>query len=182
MLEITIPKTDLYDETNNRFITFNGQELVLEHSLKSVSTWEQKYHKTFMSDNVEKTNNEIIDYIRCMTLSDNVDPVAYQCLTRKLLADIFAYMDNPMSAYKFTRTNNYYRYGSITAEVIYHRMLLYGIPFSCENWHLNRLLALISYCSNNSGSGNEKKMSATQLARYNSKLNQQRRQLLHTKG
>ena len=50
MLEITVAPREYYDEANNQFITVPEQKLVLEHSLISLSKWESKWHKFFLSD------------------------------------------------------------------------------------------------------------------------------------
>ena len=67
MLELVIPETEQYDEANDRFITTKKQVLRLEHSLVSLSKWESKWHKPYLSRK-PKTREERIDYVRCMTL------------------------------------------------------------------------------------------------------------------
>lgn len=80
MLEIYIPgfsESDKWDEMNEEFIPgtkHKGQKIVLEHSLISISKWEEKWCKPFL--NSEKTDDEFIDYIRCMTITPNV-PLIY---------------------------------------------------------------------------------------------------------
>lgn len=75
-LIITIPSGEDYDETNNEFIRLKEVELRLEHSLVSLSKWESKWCKPFLtSDN--KSIGETLDYIRFMTITQNIDPIVY---------------------------------------------------------------------------------------------------------
>lgn len=97
MLELTIPRTDLWDERNQRFIPVKEQKLRLEHSLVSLSKWESKWCKVFLSKE-QKTYEETIDYIRCMTLTQNVDPLVYRCITNSHIDAVNAYIEAPMTA------------------------------------------------------------------------------------
>ena len=49
MLEINVGPIELWDEKNEEFIQIKGGKLVLEHSLVSMSKWEAKWMKTFLS-------------------------------------------------------------------------------------------------------------------------------------
>ena len=49
MLKIVIPPSDMWDERKNEFVPIPGCELQLEHSLVSISKWEAKWNKTFLS-------------------------------------------------------------------------------------------------------------------------------------
>ena len=73
MLQITVPKNELWVPAISEFIYIKEQTLQLEHSLVSISKWESKWRKPFNSTDV-KTREENIDYIRCMTRTQNVDP------------------------------------------------------------------------------------------------------------
>lgn len=97
MLQVTIPSAELYDENSEEFISVKGQTLQLEHSLVSISKWESKWKKAFLS-NDPKSNEEVIDYVRCMTLTQNVNPNVYKVIPRQVFDQIFAYIDDPMSA------------------------------------------------------------------------------------
>ncbi|NCE64070.1 hypothetical protein D1159_05580 [Pseudoflavonifractor sp. 524-17] len=145
MLEITIPETELFDGVEN-FIYAKGQTLRLEHSLVSLSKWESKWHKPFLSK--KKTREESIDYVRCMTLTQNVDPSVYKAITPAILREVNAYIDAPMTA---TTVRNTKKGGAnrevVTAEIIYYWMIFHNIPFECQKWHLNRLLTLINVCN-----------------------------------
>ena len=180
MLQITIPSMELYDEEKEEFVYAKEQVLQLEHSLVSISKWESKWHKVFISKK-EKTNEEILDYVRCMTLTQNVDPDVYKRLTKSNVAEIEAYIDNPMSATYFSNSEPGKKSREpVTSELIYYWMVAYNIPFECQKWHLNRLLTLIKICGIKNQS--PKKMSKKDLMTRNAALNAARRKQLNTKG
>ena len=77
MLTIQIPGQEKYDEEKNEFFDTKPVTIQLEHSLISLSKWESKWHKPFYHPINNKTNEEILDYIRCMTLTQNVKPDIY---------------------------------------------------------------------------------------------------------
>ena len=60
MLQITIPGTELFDEKIGEFIEVKDKTIQMEHSLISLSKWEEKWHKPFFSKD-EKTTEETID-------------------------------------------------------------------------------------------------------------------------
>lgn len=179
MLEITIPATELYDEVNNEFIYTKAQTLRLEHSLVSLSKWESKWNKPFISK-IEKTKEETIDYIRCMTTSQNVDPNVYKYLSEKNISDINEYIGSPMTATTFTRDKKNGSREVITSEIIYYWMIALNIPFECQKWHLNRLLTLIEVCSIKNQP--PKKMSKKEILSRNAALNAARKKQYNTKG
>ena len=180
MLTITVPEMELWDECNQEFIVTKGGDLQLEHSLISLSKWESKWCKPFFSKQ-EKTREETIDYIRCMTLTRNVSPNIYRCLTVKNIQDINAYIEAPMTATWFANDKN--KSGSreqITSELIYYWMIALNIPFECQKWHINRLLTLIKVCSIKNQPS--KKMSRREIMSRNAALNAARRRQLGTHG
>lgn len=183
MLQIVIPKNNLefWDDSKQEFLVFDEQTLLLEHSLVSVSKWESKWHKAFLKKR-EKSREEIIDYIRCMTLNEVQDPRIYWCLTQENVDTISEYINNSMSAIYIPKENTEGTVNSevITSELIYYWMTIFNIPFECENWHLNRLLSLIRVC--NIKSQPAKKRSKDQILRDNAALNRQRRAKLNSKG
>lgn len=172
MLEITIPETELWDERNETFVTVKQHTLRLEHSLVSISKWEQKWCKSYFSRK-EKTKEEIIDYIRCMTITQNVDPYIYYCLTRENEEQIKNYIDAPMTAVTFPNEKKGGSRDIITAEIIYYWMISLGIPFECRKWHLNSLIALIKVC--NIKNQPPKKMNRRELASHHRAVNAARR-------
>ncbi len=180
MLVITIPDKEYWDPVKEEFINPKGWTLSLEHSLVSISKWEAKWRKPFLSDK-EKTPEEIEDYIRCMTLTQNVDPEAYQHLTWKHYRQIQNYIDAPMTATWFSdKTKGKRSSEQVTSELIYYWMIANNIPFECQKWHLNRLMTLIKVCGIKSQP--PKKMTRSEILARNAELNAQRRKRLGTKG
>lgn len=186
MLEITIKKTnnEIFDNKQNIIIT-NEKDVILqlEHSLVSISKWESKWHKPFLS-NEKKTQEELLDYIKCMTITQNVNDHVYYFLSNENIQEINKYIEDPMSATTFSnyRSNNYRNKSSrdkLTSELIYYWMVTYNIPYIYQKWHLNRLLTLIRICSIKNSN---ETMSKKDLASQNRALNQARRARLGTKG
>ena len=181
MLTIKIPLTqEGWDEQKQEFVEPKVQVLNLEHSLVSLSKWESKWCKPFLSKK-DKTHEETIDYIKFMTITQNVDPEVYNHLTDKNISEITDYITAPMTATTFTEDKNGKKNNEIiTSELIYYWMISYGIPVEFQKWHLNRLLTLIRVC----GVKNQppKKMSKHEIMNRNAALNAQRRAKLKSKG
>lgn len=172
MLKIVVNGAEYFDEARGEFVYTNSTTLTLEHSLISLSKWESKWHKPFLGS-TEKTAEELLDYIRCMTITQNVDPNVYLSLSQENFNDIKNYMEDTMTATWFTeRDNPRHRQKVITAELIYYWMVALQIPFECEKWHLNRLLTLIRVC--NIENSPKKKMGRKDVYRQNASLNEQR--------
>ena len=179
MLKIEIPSIEVYDENDNSFKNTKPIILSLEHSLVSVSKWESKWCVPFLSKS-EKTERETLDYIQCMTLTQNVDGSVYKLLTESNFTAIKEYIDAPMSATKIVQNENRPSREIITSELIYYWMITFNIPFECQKWHLNRLLMLINICSIKNQP--PKRMRGKQLAKSNSALNAQRKAQLNSRG
>jgi len=180
MLRITIPAVEQWDEAKQEFIYTKEQTLSLEHSLVSLSKWESKWCKAFLTKQ-EKTFEETLDYIKCMTLTQNVDPEVYNYLTNGNIKEINEYIEAPMTATYFSdeKTSKTSR-EQVTAELIYYWMIALNIPFECQKWHLNRLLTLIKVC--NIKNQPPKKRSKKDIMSRNAALNAARRKRLNTKG
>ena len=180
MLQITIPAAEYYDELKEEFVYTKPQTLQLEHSLVSLSKWESKWNKPFLSKD-SKSTEETVDYIRCMTITQNVSPDVYYRLTNDIIDEVSRYIDLPMTATTFNDENS--RNGKseiITAEIIYYWMIALNIPLECQKWHLNRLLTLVRVC--NIKNSPPKKMSQKEIMSRNRALNAARRRQLNTKG
>lgn len=181
MLKLKIPIVpERWDEVNEVFIEPEYKVLQLEHSLVSLSKWESKWNKPFLAK-TERTFEETIDYIKCMTITQNVDPDVYTHLTRENIDQINAYIDAPMTATTFRKEERKANNGEqITSELIYYWMIALNIPFECQKWHLNRLLTLIRIC--NIKNQPPKKMSGKDIMSRNAALNAARRKKMHSKG
>jgi hypothetical protein len=179
VLTIVIPAAEQFNEGNNEFVTSRAHTLQLEHSLVSLSKWESKWKKPFLSKG-EKTIDETIDYIRCMTITQNIDDKDYDLLTNGNLKDVREYIEMEMTATTFSSDKKTINREIITAEVIYYWMIALNIPFECQKWHLNRLLTLITVC--NIKNTPPKKSSKKEIARRNTSLNAARRQAMHSEG
>lgn len=180
MLRITVPAAEFFDEVREEFVYTKEVTLQLEHSLVSLSKWESKWNKAFLGKQ-EKTDEEILDYVRCMTLTQNVDPEVYTRLSAQNYAAINAYIEAPMTATYFSEDKQ--SKGNrevVTSELIYYWMISYNIPVEFQKWHLNRLLTLIRVC--NIKNSPPKKRSKRDLMRRNAALNAARRSRLGSKG
>lgn len=181
MLRIKIPAREYYDELTSEFVTIKEQTLVMEHSLISISKWESKWKKPYLS-NKNKTEEEMYDYLRCMTISpSSVDPVIYRSLTKEALDSIADYINDSMTATKFNEQNRSQSREIITSEIIYYWMIAQNIPTEYEKWHLNRLMTLIRVCAIKNNP-NQKKMSRSAIAKQNHAINSARRKKYGTKG
>lgn len=181
MLEITIPGKELYDEVREEFIYTNPCTIRLEHSLVSLSKWESKHQKAFLKVKDELSRDEMIDYIRCMTITQNVPYDVFYSISNDQIQEIFDYVDKPMTATWFS--NNKKTSPSretITSEVIYYWMIGHGIDWKAEKWHLNRLLTLIRVC--NAKNGTSGKMNSKEIMKQNREINAARRKAMHTSG
>lgn len=182
MLTLTIPPVESFDEATSEFINFEGATIQLEHSLVSLSKWESKFEKPFLSTEV-KTDKEVLYYIKAMTLTEDTPPEVYSRLTNNNFKQINEYIDSKMSATWFTEKKNTNTSKEIiTAEVLYYWMIALTIPFECQYWHLSRLFTLIKVCNEKNDTGKKQKMSRSELAARNRTLNEQRKAQLKTSG
>lgn len=182
MLELVIPNREVYDEESGRIIEIQGATLKLEHSLVSLSKWESKWNKPFLS-NENKTLEETKDYIRFMTITQNVDPLIYEYLDSGIIEKVNEYIGASMTATTFSDKNiggSKTNREIITAEIIYYWMITFNIPVEFQKWHLNRLLTLVKVCSIKNNPG--KKMSPNEIRSRNASLNAARRKAMNSKG
>lgn len=180
MITITIPSQDFFNEETGEFGHIDEKKISLEHSLLSIRKWEGKWHKPFLSS-ADKTPEELIDYLRCMTLTQNVDPKIYYLIPQDEFERVVNYINDPMSATTIRKDPTGPKSRSIiTAELLYYDMIALQIPFECEKWHLNQLLMLIDVCSEKNKP--HKKMNKKDLMSRNRNLNAARKRKLGTHG
>lgn len=181
MLQLTIPAIELWDEKSQEFVSRKEKTLQLEHSLVSISKWESKWHKPFLSK-THMTDEETVDYIRCMTITQNVDSEDYNYITDENIKQVQDYIESPMTAtwFKEEKNKNKTSNEQVTNELIYYWMIALGIPIECQKWHLNRLLTLIRVCSAKNQPA--KKMSQKEIMSQNKAINEARKKRLNSKG
>lgn len=160
---VHIPPVERWNAKTEEFEYPFGQEgvtLTLEHSLISIYKWEAKWHKPFITK-VPHSNEEAIDYIKCMTLTQNVKPEVYDCIPEDVMKEITDYIDDPMTATNFSEmpsssNRKSLREEKITAELVYYWMIAFHIPFECRKWHFEQLMTLIEVCSRKTEEANDR--------------------------
>ena len=165
---------EFYNESTGEFINVKDTLLKLEHSLVSVSKWEEYYKKPFLTEDA-KTKEETIFYIKCMTINSNVNELVYELLTAEQIESINQYIQDNRTATWFTERDNDSSVNreQITSELIYYWMIIYNIPQDYQKWHLSRLMALIRIC--NIKNSPNKKMSEQETLDYYRRIKEQRR-------
>lgn len=183
MLRLIVPAVESWDDKTEEFVVVaKEQELQLEHSLISLSKWESKWQKPFLTKDT-KTDEEVIDYIRCMTISQNIKDDVYDRLSRSNIETVHKYIDDPMTATTFYENGSKGGSGAketITSELIYYWMITLNIPMECQKWHLNRLLTLVRIC--NIKNAPAKKTSKRDLMSRYAALNAARRNKMNSTG
>ena len=175
MLTIKCPDQEFFDQVSQQFFTVKGKTFHLEHSLRSIAKWEDKYEKPFMTD--DHTDDEMIDYFTCMSIEPG--------FTRNLITDDVAKQISDYIARKHTATTIKSHGGSKaapvqTAETLYAAMAMAGIPYEADKWNVNRLLMTIAVVAEKNSP--PKKMGRNEILQQNADLNKARRAALHTKG
>ena len=183
MLTIEVPDIDLLNADTYEYIYLKATTLKFENSLVSISKWESKWHKPFpgyqtrtvaKANNIEFSQEEFIDYIKCMCITQNVDPLIFKYLPADCLIKIKQYMEDPMTATTFKRSQPGGSSNKIvTSELVYFWMASYQIPFEAAKWHINRLLTLINIASVENAP--KKKMSKGETANHYRAVNAARR-------
>lgn len=179
MLTLKIESGEFFDEEREVFVAPVQGTLRLEHSLLSLSKWESKWEKPFLTKD-QKSEEETLDYIRCMTVG-RADERLYEYLGADAVTAVQLYINKPMTATTFQGDR---RDGSsneiVTSELIYYWMVAAGIPFECERWHLNRLFTLIRIAGIKANPDN--KRSAADVANEYRRINEARRKAMNTRG
>lgn len=182
MLSITVPAWEDWDPVKQKFVYGKETKLLLEHSLISISKWEAKHKKPYLTDE-PKTAEEVLDYIKFMTVSNpnrEISDDVYTHLTFNNMKEIEDYIGDPMTATTFKRQGKKSGKSITTSEEIYYSMAAFGIPFECEKWHFNRLMVLLEVAAIRNQPS--KKMGAKDVYSQNKALNAARRAKSHSKG
>lgn len=184
MLELHVPSREFFNDQNQEFIYTKATVVRLEHSLLAIAKWESKWKQPFLSQHKASsvTPAQLLDYFNCMLLEPSDEPNWLFALDENLVRKIEAYIKEEQTATTFysLRKDKAKVKETITSEVIYYWMASLGIPFTCETWHLSRLLTLIHVGSIKSQTG--KKMSKREIMETNHSLNEKRKRQYNTKG
>ena len=190
MLRVEIPEQkDIFDENTQMFLPETKKTVLnLEHSLIAISKWESKWKVPYLDPNIKKSHEMEIDYIKCMTINNNlIDPNIYNVIPIPIYKQILDYIADPMTATQFKSTNNVKKRGSsitgekiITSELLYYYMIANNIPSEYEKWHVSRLMVLIRICGIKNGP--VKKKSKQEIISENDRINEERRNQLHSTG
>ena len=179
MLELVIEDSEWFDESTMEFYPVKGCVLRLEHSLVSISKWESKWKVPFLSK-TPKTYEQTLDYIKCMTITQNVKPETYLGITNEHIRQVNEYIDDEKTATTFTNNGQAPNRQVVTSELVYFWMAQFNIPMECQKWHFSRLITLIRIASIKNSP--EKKMSRHAILAQNRSLNAARRKALKSKG
>ena len=149
-LKIFIPEKELWDDSRGEFISTKEHRLTLEHSLVSLTKWESKWCKPFLSPE-EKTQEEIMDYVRCMIMDEDVEDEIVYAFTPAEMKKVEAYIakDQTGTTIPETKDSNEPRSNELmTSELIYYYLgQIQCLSPTIENWHLSRTLMLIRVAS-----------------------------------
>lgn len=180
MLGITVPALDMWDEATNQFVLFRSEDLLLEHSLVSLSKWESFTEKPFLVKE-PKSREETVEYITMMNIAPVNQPDVFKRISDENMQKISDYIDLKMTATWFNDSAPSRPSGEITtAEIIYYWMVTLQVPMECQYWHLNKLLTLIRVI--NLKNAPAEKRGRQQTAQQRRDLNAQRRAASGTSG
>ena len=182
MLKLIISGDEFYNEETEEFTFSEPIVLELEHSLVSLSKWESKFERPFLSGGV-RTIHDTLSYVEAMILTPNYPEDIVKQFKQEDLDKVNQYIGSNQTATTFgtmPEQTHKSKGETITAELIYYWMVAFSIPFECETWHLNRLFSLVRIC--NLKNSKPKKMSKSEIAARNRALNEKRRAELGTSG
>lgn len=181
MLTITIEGEEYWDYEEEIFKYPDAVVLQFEHSLVSLSKWEEIYHKPFLSP-AKKTEDEMEGYVRAMLVTPDVPEEVLQRLSLENVKAIDAYINDPMTGTTISNLPDQANRTSevISAELIYFWMNSYSIPYEARSWHLNKLFTLIKV--HYAKSQKPKPMSKNARVQKMAELNAQRKAKLGSKG
>lgn len=184
VLTISLPGDEFFNEETSEFISVPGQTIQMVHSLLSIEEWETKWKKPLLHrlEHGFETRAMQLDYYRCMTITQNVNPLLWVHLPRDIEQQIVDYINDPMTATTFgdSRGKRANRKKIITSEQIYAWMAGNDIPFECAKWHVNRLFTLIRACSIENAP--KDKMGKGATMKQNRMLNEARRRASGSRG
>lgn len=173
MLIVTISGVEHFDDEKQVFVEVGAAQIVLEHSLVSLSKWEQKFEKPYLAK-TEKTNEEAFEYIKCMILSPYVEADLHR-LNAENIDAITEYINRKNTATWFNElVPEAASKETITAELVYYWMTELKIDWEAQYWHLNNLFTLIKIFGVKNSK--PKPLNAQEAAARRRELNKQRRE------
>lgn len=183
MLKLHLKELEYFDDSKQEFVTLPALDLELEHSLVSISKWESKWKKPFLSES-SRTDQETIDYIGHMANTAIPPEEIYPRLSESDVEKIATYINEEQTATWFYdpskgKPQKKKPSETITSELIYYWIISLAIPTECQYWHLSRLLTLIRVCNEKN---NPKKLSRAEIAERNRALNEKRKAEMNTRG
>lgn len=185
MLTLTIDSIEFYNEETETFEDRGGGTIHLEHSLLAMSKWESEWKRAFLHY-PPKTMDEVIHYIRCMSLDGDISDDLILGLTSEHIERVFEYMSDSRTASTINSHSGKEKESPelTTTELIYYWLVALDIPFSCETWNINRLLMLIriNNIKNEQANPNAPKRPQDEVVRDYRAENERRRAMFGTKG
>lgn len=181
MLTITLQGDELWDDEAEVFRYSDPTVLEFEHSLVSLSKWEARFHKLFLTS-AKKTEEEMFGYIEAMLMTPNAPSDVLMRLTEDDVLAIDAYINDPMTGstihelpHRGPRSSE-----QISSELIYFWMSQFQIDKDCEHWHLNRLFTLIKI--HHAKSQKQQRVPRQKTAQTMAEINAARKAQLGTSG
>lgn len=142
MLKLKIKVRDDFDNETQKFV-IEYVDVELEHSLASLSKWEEIWEIPLLSTN-DKTDEQNLSYLVCMCLTPNVAPEVFEKLDAEQQNQLSEYIDRKACATWFNNDPSQPKMiEALTAELIYYWISGYEIDWQVQYWHLNKLLTLI---------------------------------------
>lgn len=175
---IFIEDSERYDMSKEEFILIQGGYYTFEHSLYTMSRWEEEWKIPFMSSMNTATIEQKYSYYKHMCVDDTLTDAQ---ITSTLINKLIALMNNSATATVFNDGDSSKGVSKVvTTEEIYATMAMAQVPFTCEHWHINRLMTLLRVIAHKNAP--KKKMSREEILQQNARLNAERRKQMNSKG
>jgi hypothetical protein len=136
MLKLKVVMSELYDSESNKFIAQESVDIEIEHSLASLSKWEEIWEIPLLTIE-DKTDEQAISYIQCMCLTPDVAPEVFMSLNADHFRAVEEYMDQKHTATWFSKQPESASGEAITAELVYFWMSSFNIDWEAQHWNLN---------------------------------------------
>ena len=172
MLELQVEAREFFNEKTGLFVKTPAITLQLEHSLLSLSKWEEKYERPFLGPE-SRSEKEILDYLVFMSQTP-ITPEVLMGLTGDHFDAIRTYLEGSHTATTINDKTSAGGFKIVTSEEVYGWMVALNIPWAAETWNLNRLLTLIRVC-NIQQNPDKKKETTSEAAQRHQNLNAIRR-------